>query len=297
MRVIRPATPDDLSLVRELTAEFEREVPDELWSHDDADAEHDFVLLADDAGIAALDRKSERTWLLDLLYVRPSARGQGLGTELLRAAAEHVQAHGAEMLALEVLESNAGARRLYDRLGFRTIERVLAMPTAALVEKGTEGPTFGFVHVQTDDVEKVRRDAAKVLRAEPELEAGRGWVRVRSDATDGDPARLKALGKELSYTSGGVVVALGVERSAVVRYDLFDRGSDVDEYLSVPEYYGPLPPGDAYALGANATVVARLTGADPRRFREVARTAASPADLPPAQELYEQIADVMGVQP
>ncbi len=297
MRVIRPATPDDLSLVRELTAEFEREVPDELWSHDDADAEHDFVLLADDAGIAALDRKSERTWLLDLLYVRPSARGQGLGTELLRAAAEHVQAHGAEMLALEVLESNAGARRLYDRLGFRTIERVLAMPTAALVEKGTEGPTFGFVHVQTDDVEKVRRDAAKVLRAEPELEAGRGWVRVRSDATDGDPARLKALGKELSYTSGGVVVALGVERGAVVRYDLFDRGSDVDEYLSVPEYYGPLPPGDAYALGANATVVARLTGADPRRFREVARTAASPADLPPAQELYEQIADVMGVQP
>lgn len=297
MRVIRPATPDDLSLVRELTAEFEREVPDELWSHDDADAEHDFVLLADDAGIAALDRKSERTWLLDLLYVRPSARGQGLGTELLRAAAEHVQDHGAEMLALEVLESNAGARRLYDRLGFRTIERVLAMPTAALVEKGTEGPTFGFVHVQTDDVEKVRRDAAKVLRAEPELEAGRGWVRVRSDATDGDPARLKALGKELSYTSGGVVVALGVERGAVVRYDLFDRGSDVDEYLSVPEYYGPLPPGDAYALGANATVVARLTGADPRRFREVARTAASPADLPPAQELYEQIADVMGVQP
>jgi GNAT superfamily N-acetyltransferase len=297
VRVIRPATPDDLSLVRELTAEFEREVPDELWSHDDADAEHDFVLLADDAGIAALDRKSERTWLLDLLYVRPSARGQGLGTELLRAAAEHVQAHGAEMLALEVLESNAGARRLYDRLGFRTIERVLAMPTAALVEKGTEGPTFGFVHVQTDDVEKVRRDAAKVLRAEPELEAGRGWVRVRSDATDGDPARLKALGKELSYTSGGVVVALGVERGAVVRYDLFDRGSDVDEYLSVPEYYGPLPPGDAYALGANATVVARLTGADPRRFREVARTAASPADLPPAQELYEQIADVMGVQP
>lgn len=297
MRVIRPATPDDLSLVRELTAEFEREVPDELWSHDDADAEHDFVLLADDAGIAALDRKSERTWLLDLLYVRPSARGQGLGTELLRAAAEHVQAHGAEMLALEVLESNAGARRLYDRLGFRTVERVLAMPTAALVEKGTEGPTFGFVHVQTDDVEKVRRDAAKVLRAEPELEAGRGWVRVRSDATDGDPARLKALGKELSYTSGGVVVALGVERGAVVRYDLFDRGSDVDEYLSVPEYYGPLPPGDAYALGANATVVARLTGADPRRFREVARTAASPADLPPAQELYEQIADVMGVQP
>jgi GNAT superfamily N-acetyltransferase len=295
--VIRPATAADQPLVRELWAEFEREVPDELWDHDDGDAEHDLVLLADDVGLAVLDRKSERTWLLDLLYVRPSARGKGLGAELVRAAAEHVQEQGAEMLALEVLESNGDARRLYDRLGFRTIERVLAMPAAALVQTVAEGPSFGAVHVQTDDVEKVRRDAVKVLRSEPEVEAGAGWVRVRSDATDADPARLKTLAKELSYTTGGVVLSLGVERGTVVRYDLFDRGSDVDEYLSVPEYYGPLPPGDAYALGANATVVARLTGADPKRFREVARTAASPADLPPAPELYEQIAAVMGLQP
>jgi hypothetical protein len=136
-----------------------------------------------------------------------------------------------------------------------------------------------------------------VLRAEPEIEVGSGWVRVRSDATDADPERLKALAKELSYTAGGVTLSLGVQRGAVVRYDLFDRGSDVDEYLSVPEYYGALPPGDAYALGANATVVGRLTGADPKRVREVARTAASPSELPPAQELYEQIATVMGVQP
>jgi hypothetical protein len=143
----------------------------------------------------------------------------------------------------------------------------------------------------------VRRDAVKVLRIEPDVEVANGWVRVRSDATDADPVKLKSLAKELSYTSGGVVLSLGIERGVVVRYDLFDRGSDVDEYLSVPEYFGPLPPGDAYALGANATVVARLTGADAQRVREVARTATSPADLPPAQELYEQLAAVMGLQP
>jgi hypothetical protein len=153
------------------------------------------------------------------------------------------------------------------------------------------------VHVQTDDVDKVRRDAAKVLRADPDISVEGGWVRVRSDATDKEPARLKSLAKELSYTSAGVTVALGVERGAVVRYNLFDRGADVDEYLSVPEFYGPLPPGDVYALGANATVVARLTGADAKRVREVARTASSPDELPPAQELYEQIAVVMGVTP
>jgi hypothetical protein len=206
---------------------------------------------------------------------------------------------GAEMLELEVLASNAEARSIYDRWGFKPVELTLGASIAQLEQRlaPADGPTFGFVHVQTDDVEKVKRDAVKVLRLEPDVEVEGNWVRVRSDSTDADPESLKALAKELSYTTGGVTLSLGVQRGAVVRYDLFDRGADVDEYLSVPEYYGPLPPGDAYALGANATVVGRLTGADPRRVREVARTAPSPGELPPAQELYEQIATVMGVQP
>jgi hypothetical protein len=217
----------------------------------------------------------------------------------VREVVARLRAAGAEMLELEVLASNAEARAIYDRWGFKPVELTLGAPLAQLEQRlaEAEGPTFGFVHVQTDDVEKVRRDAIKVLRLEPDVEVEGGWVRVRSDPTDADPERLKALAKELSYTSAGVSLSLGVQRGAVVRYDLFDRGADVDEYLSVPEYYGPLPPGDAYALGANATVVARLTGADPKRVREVARTAASPSELPPAQELYEQIAAVMGVQP
>ena len=102
------------------------------------------------------------------------------------------------------------------------------------------------------------------------------------------------LARELSFTTG-VSVALSLEAGAVVRYVLFDRGSMVDEYLSVPEYFGALPPGDVISLGANPTVVARLTNADPARVRAVARTAASPTELPPAQELYEQIAAVLGV--
>jgi hypothetical protein len=206
---------------------------------------------------------------------------------------------GVEMLELEVLASNTEARAIYDRWGLKPIELTLGAPLAQLEQRlaPADGPTFGFVHVQTDDVEKVKRDAVKVLRREPDVEVEGNWVRVRSDATDADPDRLKSLAKELSYTTGGVTLSLGVQRGAVVRYDLYDRGADVDEYLSVPEYFGELPPGDAYALGANATVVGRLTGADPRRVREVARTAASPSELPPAQELYEQIATVMGVQP
>jgi GNAT superfamily N-acetyltransferase len=290
-RVIRAATRDDRALVQELRAAFEAEVPDELWDDDDADYEWTHVLLADDVGFAALDRKGDRTWLLDILYVRPEARGKGLGVELLRAAAAFVQEQGAEMLALEVLESNAGARRLYERLGFATVERTLAMPVAGLLAEPDLAETFGAVHVQNDDVEKVRRDAAKVLRREPDVTTANGWSRVEAK-----PEELRNLARELSFTTG-VSVALSLEDGAVVRYVLFDRGSMVDEYLSVPEYFGELPPGDVYALGANPTVVARLTNADPARVRAIARTASSPAELPPAQELYEQIADVLGVKP
>jgi hypothetical protein len=71
----------------------------------------------------------------------------------------------------------------------------------------------------------------------------------------------------------------------------------VDEYLSVPTYYGPLPKGDELALEANPTLVARLTGAERDDVRRVARTAASPSELPPADELYTQIATLMGLQP
>lgn len=295
--MIRIATDADAQLVRELWLAFNEEVPDAPWREDDVDDfAPDVSLLADDAGLVSLRRAGPRHFYVDVLYVRPEARGSGVAQELMRAAAEHARAQGADVLELDVLESNELARRFYDRLGFATVERRLAAPVDSLLADPAGGPTFGAVHVQSDDVEKVRRDATKVLRAEPDVRLGNGWVRVRSDATDADPDRLKSLARELSYTSADVTLALGVEGGTVVRYVLYDRGSMVDEYLSVPEHYGPLPPGDVIALGANPTVVARLTNADPRRVREVARTAASPAELPPAHELYQQIASVVGVE-
>src|SRR5205807_7373302 len=113
---------------------------------------------------------------------------------------------------------------------------------------------------------------------------------VYAELIDGDRHARERLSSELSNAAAAVVCTLAVEDGRIVRYVLYERGSVVDEYQSVPEYYGPLPPGDAIALAANPTVVARLTGADPARVREVARTAASPAELPPADELYRELA-------
>ena len=302
----RIATSDDLQLVRDLVREFNDEIKDAPWRDSDADDDAESIeatlaaggVVVDEDGIAVIRKTGSRVATLDLLHVRPRARRQGLAAALMRDAAAVARGFGAEVIELEVLAYNADARAVYERWGLEPVVLQLASPIDALerrLAEPTKGRTFGTVHVQTDDVESVHRYAAKFLRIEPDVEQHGDWVRVRSDATDADPARLKGLAKELSYTSASVVLALGIEEGAVVRYNLYDRGSVVDEYVSVPEYYGELPPGDVIALGANPTVVARLTGADPQRVREVARTAKSVSDLPSAQELYEQIAETMGV--
>jgi GNAT superfamily N-acetyltransferase len=314
--VIRPATADDLPRVRELWEAFEAEVPDEPWREDDAVEElaalegavrDEIVLLAERdgtaVGLAVAARRGPRMGFLDVLYVRPRARGSGVAAELVREVAARLRAGGAEMLELEVLASNAGARAVYERWGLRPVELTLGAPLDELEARlaPPAGPTFGSVHVQTDDVGAVERAVQKVL---PRLgrSAGtsvtgprNGWVAVHDELIDREPTLLQRLGKELSYALPAVTLAIGVENGVAVRYNLFDRGGAVDEYLSVPEFKGPLPPGDVVALGSNPTVVARLTGADARRVREVARTASAAADLPPATELIAAIAAVMGV--
>jgi ribosomal protein S18 acetylase RimI-like enzyme len=312
--VIRNATADDLPLVRELWRAFSEEIPDADWRDDDTaedlDAlpgmiERDVVLLSDDSGLAIGRVAGARFGFLDIVYVKPEARANGVAAALVREAASRLRERGAEVIELEVLESNAQAREIYERWGFAPVEHVLATPIDRLVERlepRETGPTFGAIHVQTDDAGAVERAVKKALprfgRSEKTTVSGpaNGWVAVRDALADRDPSVLHRLAKELSYTSGGVVLALGVEEGALVRYTLYDRGSVVDEYASLPEYRGPLPPGDVIALGANPTVVARLTGADPARVREVARSAPSPADLPPALELHARIAELMGVE-
>ncbi len=160
-------------------------------------------------------------------------------------------------------------------------------------------PSDGLVFAQTDDEARV----AKAVRAYvPRLgrsartdvhPPANGWIAVDDELCSGDPSLLRRLAQELSYRTGGVVLTLGVEEEAVVRYVLFDRGSIADEYSSLPEYHGPLPPGDVVALSANPTVAQRLTGADPQRLRAVAKTASSAADLPPAEDLYSELAGVL----
>jgi len=159
-------------------------------------------------------------------------------------------------------------------------------------------PSYGSTHVQSDDETSVQRAIEQFMPrlAAPQVTTSHSWIRVADDVLDADREAHLRFAKELADRLGAVTVALRVEEQSVVRFRLYERGSMVDEYLSVPDYYGPLPTGDALALEANPTLVARLTGADREQVRSVARTAASPAELPPADELYAQIAELMGLE-
>lgn len=50
--------------------------------------------------------------------IRPPYRGQGVGTSLMHHVLAEARRLGARRATLEVRASNAGARRLYERLGF-----------------------------------------------------------------------------------------------------------------------------------------------------------------------------------
>jgi ribosomal-protein-alanine N-acetyltransferase len=57
------------------------------------------------------------------LAVAAEFRGQGLGTGLVHAFAREAGVRGARRMYLEVRASNAGAQRLYERLGFSVVGR------------------------------------------------------------------------------------------------------------------------------------------------------------------------------
>lgn len=161
--------------------------------------------------------------------------------------------------------------------------------------------SFGSVQLQTDDQGAV---VTLVERLVPRVKAsGRtvvspprnGWVAVYDEVADRDPDKLRALGRELSSGSGYVTLIIGVEYGRIVHLIAMERGRLMDEYVSVPSFR-QVAPGDAIALRANPTVLARLTGAEPARIRAVARTAESPEELPPPEELIAEIAAALGIE-
>ena len=221
--------------------------------------------------------------------------------EVVHRLIEEARAAGADVVEIETTHEDGDA---WIRAGFTETARVLEAPLAALEEHlgARREPSFGSIHVQTDDVDGVVRAVRQFVprlpggsRGSAVLQPLDGWTSAYDELTDREPEMLRRLAREISDRMGAFVLAMGVEEGRVVRYVALERGRVVDEYLSVPEYYGQLPPGEVIALGANPRLMGRLTGADADAVRATARTGRSPEELPPAAELLAELARLFGV--
>jgi ribosomal protein S18 acetylase RimI-like enzyme len=134
---IRPAAiPDELPTVRELFREYAdglgvdlcfQGFEAELAGLPGAYAPPSGLLLlaacgSEVYGCVALRRLSESDAEMKRLYVRPAARGSGLGWALVSALIVEAQAIGYRRILLDTLPAMTAAIRLYESLGFRPVE-------------------------------------------------------------------------------------------------------------------------------------------------------------------------------
>ena len=72
-------------------------------------------------GMFIVDEHADHLWL-DEIQIDPSYQNQGIGTEVIGQLIVGARAHHLP-LCLRVLHANRGAYRLYQKLGFRQIDR------------------------------------------------------------------------------------------------------------------------------------------------------------------------------
>jgi len=70
-----------------------------------------------------LENLAAGSWYVNVLAAYPEHRGQGLGTALLERARAIALKLGRPGLSIIVADANSGARRLYERCGYREVGR------------------------------------------------------------------------------------------------------------------------------------------------------------------------------
>ena len=75
-----------------------------------------------------LEHRAAGTFYINGLAVRPEHRGNGIGSKLLYKSRQRAIEAGTARVTVEVFEQNEGALRLYQRQGFRVLDRRPAVP-------------------------------------------------------------------------------------------------------------------------------------------------------------------------
>jgi ribosomal protein S18 acetylase RimI-like enzyme len=132
----RIAVADDVELVRTLFREYAAGLGVDL-SFQGFDEEvaalptgYDVLLVAGSDGCVGVRPFSHGICEMKRLYVRPFARGTGLGKELAEAAIAHARTLGYAAMRLDTMPAMAAAQALYASLGFVEIPAYRHNPVA-----------------------------------------------------------------------------------------------------------------------------------------------------------------------
>ena len=69
------------------------------------------------------ERKPKQGQLvMDGIAVHSKARGMGVGSQLLEEIREYAKQHGYNRVRLDVIDTNPKAKKLYERMGFKTVK-------------------------------------------------------------------------------------------------------------------------------------------------------------------------------
>jgi ribosomal-protein-alanine acetyltransferase len=129
--LVRKATPDDIEILRKLEQEAESAAH---WGEREyealfaPEAPWRFALVAAEESGAqivgfVIARCADDEWEIENVVVAPEQRRRGLGSAMVRELVQEARRSGAGAVLLEVRESNAAARRLYEKIGFNEIGR------------------------------------------------------------------------------------------------------------------------------------------------------------------------------
>ena len=146
MVLVRATTLDDWQAMRDIRLEALRDTPDAFGStyardaafepaewHRRATRDGSFFAfipgLAEPAGLAGGYEEGPGVVELISMFVRPAARGRGVGEALIDAVVAWAKDKGAASVHLWVAESNPPALRLYERCGFTVTPERQQLPS------------------------------------------------------------------------------------------------------------------------------------------------------------------------
>lgn len=129
----------------------------------------------------------EAVGYVSMVVVDPAARRRGHARRLLEAARAATERRGREFVVLDVLESNAPARALYDSLGYRVLRATgyYVRETPAAAPPGPSGPAAAGVRPfeRPDAVplaaiaqRNAPPEVARILPTRPQEIVGSRWV-------------------------------------------------------------------------------------------------------------------------